>query len=168
MNNSKDMVAQIYRETVSQGRGNAVARRDAFEEALERIEHEVALGNIEIDTRAAIMAMLVKADESDGTRADTVIKGAARGAYELTELDLQYVVTLGGGMRKTWGFISVDDLINMNETRYQNYHAAAVAYREFRDNISTIRPLIQVYGTFGDAFRAGAFPPVDLFTKKEA
>jgi hypothetical protein len=168
MNNSKDMVAQIYRETVSQGRGNAVARRDAFEKALERIEHEVALGNIEIDTRAAIMAMLVKADESDGTRADTVIKGAARGLYELGELDLQYVVTLGGGMRKTWEFVTVDDLVVMNEIRFQNYRAAVLSYRDFKDNISTIRPLIQVYGTFGEAFRSGAFPPVNLFTKKAA
>jgi hypothetical protein len=168
MNNSKEMVSQIYRETIGRGKYNAVARRDAFEEACERIEHEVALGNIEIDTRTAIMAMLVKADEFDGNRADQIIKAAARGIFNLAESDMSVIVTLGGGMRKAWGFISVDDLASMNEIRFQNYRAAASSYKEFKDDLSIVRPLVVAYGTFGEAFRAGGFPPVNLFTKKAA
>lgn len=166
--NSNEIITQIYRETIGRSGNLAISRQDAFEEATADILHEVEAGNVQIDLVAAIRSLLVSIDESDGARADNVIKAAARGDMPLCSADLDLVVTLGAGMRKQWAFITSEDLSSMNETRYRNFKAAAIAYQAFKEDLEIVRPIVRAYGTFGEAFQAGGFPPVNLFTKKVA
>lgn len=165
MNNSQTIIARIYRETVGRAGALGIPRQDAFEEATALIRREIDSGRLDLDIDAAIRAQLTRVDERDGNRADSVLESAARGTAPLTDEGLDLVVTLGAGHRKQWEFVTFDDLDQMNEIRYANFAAARVAYNDFRNNVVALRPVLFEYGTFGEAFRAGGFPPADLLSE---
>lgn len=168
MNNSNTIIARIYRETIGRAGAAGIPRQDAFEEATALIQQEINAGRLELDVEAAIRAQLTRVDEQDGNRADTILQAAAKGNIPLSDDGLDLVVTLGAGHRKQWEFVTIDDLDQMNEIRYANYTSARLAYQSFRNNVSALRPVLFEYGTFGDAFRAGGFPPAGLFDAKAA
>lgn len=165
MSAAHDRIAEIYRQTVSQGKGNDVARQEAIEEASQIVEREIAQGLIVLDQRSAIRAALMRADELDGNRADGIISAAARGDVPLTGMDLDIVVTLGGGRRKVWKYVQAKDLLAMRDVRFRNYSQARDAYLTFSTQVEQLLPTVIEYGTFGDAYDAGGFPPANLLTE---
>lgn len=154
----KETVSRVYREHAATYNGQ-VSRSELFESAAASIMVEVAAGRVKVDTEAAIRAALIQADEADGRSADRIIARAALGDVPLLAPDLDVVVTLGGGMRKTFWQVVDADIDLMIEVRYRNYTKVRDAFREFRLNAEAVRGVVREHGTFGAAFEAGGFPP---------
>ena len=154
-----DIVTRVYRETVASYHGSAVPRSELIESAQATLMIEVRAGRLTVDPEAAVRAALTRADERDGRAADRVLARAARGEVMLTEDDLDFVVTLGGGMRKAWRDVRREDLEAMNAERYENYRKVRSAYLEFNENVVAVLPVLDRYGTVGAAHAAGGFPP---------
>lgn len=163
----KETVSRVYREHAAAYAG-PVPRAELFESAAASIMVEVAAGRVKVDTEAAIRAALIQADEADGRSADRIIARAALGDVPLTPVDLDVVVTLGAGMRKTFWQLVDADLDQMIEIRYRNYTKVRDSFREFRLNAEAVRGVVREHGTFGAAFEAGGFPPRPAAAKFEA
>lgn len=156
----KETVARVYRETTASYNGAPVQRAEIIESAAASLLIEVRAGRLAIDTESAIRAALMQADESDGRAADRIIARAARGEVPLSEDDLDVIVTLGKGYRKPWRDVTANDLTAMNQLRFDNVQKTRDAYSVFNADVLAIRGLLEEYGTFGEAFEAGGFPPV--------
>jgi len=155
----KETVARVYREHAATYAGE-VSRAELIEGATASLLIEVRAGRLPIDEEAAIRAALMKADEADGKSADRIIAKAARGEVPLVAADLDVVVTLGGGMRKTFWLVTDADVSQMLEVRNRNYVKVRDSFREFRMDVAAIVPVLEKFGTFGAAYEAGGFPPV--------
>lgn len=171
--NTNSIIAQTYRQNVRQIAGTAgitANRRDAVPQAASELNRRYKAGEIEIDPYDYFLAKLYKVDEAEGKAADRVI-AAALGNTDITlfDVDLDVVVTLGGGKRKPWEFVTAEDLEEMNQLRYRNVRAAERAYfKEWRPAYLRLHPVLQEFATFGDAYRNGGFPPADLTTEAVA
>lgn len=163
----KDTVARVYREHTAAYAGQ-VNRAEVFESATAALMVEVRAGRLAIDQEAAIRAALVAADESDGRAADRIIARAARGDVPLVAADLDVVVTLGGGMRKTFWNVTDADIDQMIEIRHANYVKVRDSFRQFRDDAHRVQWSVREHGTFGAAWDAGGFPPADLTAEAAA
>lgn len=159
MSASQARIAEIYRAIVGQGKRNSVARQEAIEEAAQVVEREIAEGTIVLNQRSAIHAELKRIDEADGNRADAIIATAAKGGVTLEGLDLDVVVTLGGGLRKLWKHVQADDLQGMLERRQLHVSQASDALTTLTEQVEVLLPTVTAYGTFGAAYKAGGFPP---------
>lgn len=153
-----DDFARIYRETVGRAEDVGITRQDAFEEAEASILTEIKAGRLNLDVASAVRAQLQDIDKRDGKSADRVLKSLAGGALPLDGMDLELVVTLGGGMRKQWGFINANDLRRMDDLRFQNVAAAQEAYKQWRASYSIVLPVLFAYANVAAAHDAGAFP----------
>lgn len=151
--------ARIYRETVGAGGGEGIARLDAVEVATAAILTEVRAGRLAIDVESAVRSQLADIDKRDGKSADRILRAAAGGDVPLAGIDIDVVVTLGGGLRKQWADVNAQDLAAMDDLRFQNVAAAQKAYGEWRKSFSAVLPVLIEYRTFGAAFEAGGFPP---------
>ncbi len=155
---TSETITRVYREAVATYGLAGVNRLEAEESAIATLMVEVRAGRLDIDMEAALRAQLRKADESDGRSADGMLRRIAAGDQPLTLADFDVVVTLGGGLRKTWGMLDPDvDLSAMNEIRYKNYRAARDAFHEFNSNVLAVKSMCSGYGTMLDAFEDGAF-----------
>lgn len=163
----KETVARVYREHAATYAGE-VPRAELIEGATASLLVEVRAGRLAIDEESAIRAALVKADEADGKSADRIISKAARGEVPLVADDLDVVVTLGGGMRKTFWLVTNADVDQMLEVRNRNYAKVRDSFRDFRMDVDAILPVLEKYGTFGAAFEAGGFPPATITDRAAA
>lgn len=150
---------RIYREALAEAGPDGTDRQELLIVASARIATEIRAGRMEFDIESAIRSELIKVDESDGKKADNIIRIAAtgQGAFEIDDLDV--VVTLGKGRRKLWRDINPDDLAAMDEVRYRNYRDVADSYAEWHRYFKAIRPVLVEFRTFGAAVAAGGFPP---------
>jgi hypothetical protein len=155
----KDTVTRVYRETVNSYGNESIERTEAIASATATLMVEHRVGRLEVDVERAIHAALLLADAADGRSGDSIIHKAASGKTALTLADLDVVVTLGGGLRKSWEFVTTDDLASMHDLRYANYKAARDSYESFYEAYLALRPVLFRYETFGAAFAAGGFPP---------
>lgn len=152
-----ETVARLYREAVAEAGEQGGQRQDAFMVASARVETEIRAGRLIVPTETVIRAELLKADESDGRRADSVLRTAATGQASLVEPDLDLVVTLGRGRRKPWRWITRDDLREMDVVRFENVRAVQDSYAEWRTYYDTALAVLFQYPTFGEAVEAGGF-----------
>ncbi|QWT24972.1 hypothetical protein KPL76_06340 [Subtercola sp. PAMC28395] len=155
----QDTIIRVYREQVGTYGPAGVNRQEAIESALSILHAEISSGRIQLDQDAALRAFLMNADERDGRNGDAILKRAARGEVPLTLADLDIVVTLGGGHRKQWADVMLEDLNAMNDIRFRNFKAARDSYADFNSSVLAVRPVLFQYGTFGGAFKNGGFPP---------
>lgn len=149
--------ARIYRETVGRAENDGITRLDAFEEAESSILTEIRAGRMVIDIPAAVRAQLRDIDKRDGKSSDRVLKALADGAVPLDGLDLELVVTLGGGMRKQWAFVNATDLRRMDDLRFQNVTAAQESYKKWRTSYSVVLPVLFAHENIAAGHAAGAF-----------
>ncbi len=154
-------IHRIYRETLSSYGGGGINRPEAMESALSTVMVEVHAGRIKLDFEQAVLAELKRADEADGRAADGIIQRMCHGQVPLTEDDLDVVVTLGKGLRKSWRFVTGDDLVQMRELRRENYKKVKASFDEFAHNVNRLLPVLFEYRTVGDAHAGGGFPPSD-------
>ncbi|MDF2991861.1 MAG: hypothetical protein K0S37_2375 [Microbacterium sp.] len=154
-----DTIARVYRETVASYGPEGINRPEAIESATATLMIEVRAGRLELNIESAIRAELHKADEYDGRVADAIIERAAYGTEPLTDDDMNVIVTLGRGLRKSWRDVSPADLEQMNEIRYENYRKVRSSFEKFNQAVGRIRVVVLEHGTVGAAYAAGGFPP---------
>jgi hypothetical protein len=154
-----ETIARVYRETVASYGPEGINRPEAIESATAALMVEVRAGRLDLDVESAIRAELKKADEYDGRVADAIIDRAAYGTEPLTDADMDVIVTLGRGLRKSWRDVSPADLEQMNEIRYENYRKVRSSFQKFNQAVGRIRVVVLEHGTVGAAFAAGGFPP---------
>ncbi len=156
---NKETITRVYREAVASYGDKGVNRPEAIESALATLMVEVRAGRLEVDLERALRAELVRADESDGRSADAILRRAAYGEFPLVADDLDVIVTLGGGRRKAWDDVTPSDLKQMNDIRFENYRKVKESYSAFNAAYMVVRGVVFEHRTFGDAWRAGGFPP---------
>ena len=162
---TENTVQRVWRETVASYGAAGVNRREAVEAAENTLMIEVNAGRLELDLRRAVRSELHRVDEADGRAADSMIERLAYGQTPLVLDDLDYVVTLGGGLRKAWRDVTPPDLEAMVELRQANFDKARKSVHTFRVGVALIRETVFRHGTVGAAFEAGGFPPADLMSE---
>lgn len=156
----EELVAQTYSDVVSEADPKeGISRQDAFEIAVERLTGAVRRGEIEIDLSRMVRLSLTREDEAQGKRADRLVADTVQGVLTLVDCDrdLNTVVTLGKGQRKLWRHINDDDLLRMDEVRYQNMRAAQDSYNAWRQNYAVVLQKLKSHRTVERAIAAGAF-----------
>lgn len=154
---TNETITRVYREAVASHGIEGVNKIEAEESAIATLMVEVRAGRIEVDLERALRAEIRRADAADGRSADGMLRRMAEGDVPLVAEDLDVVVTLGGGHRKTWDLITAADLETMNTIRFANYKAARDSFQEFNGNVLRVTPILAQFPTLGDAFWAGAF-----------
>jgi len=156
-----DTITRIYREALAEAGPEGADRQEVLMVAAARVAMEVRSGRLAYTIDSFIQSELIKVDESDGKKADTIIRAAAIGqaSFDLSDAVLDVVVTLGNGRRKSWRDVNSDDLVAMNEVRYRNYKAVRDSYQDWFKSYRAIAPVLLQYKTFGAAVAAGGFPP---------
>ena len=160
-------VADTYRQEVRrivEHTGTAADRKDASAAAVAILVEQAKRGTIQVDLEAYFAEQVKHADELDGAKADTILaKATDTGALTLFDVDLDVIVTLGKGKRKPWNFVTLDDLVEMNTIRFENTRRVQAAYRnDWLPKFYAVAEVLDAYLTFGDAYRAGGFPPQTL------
>ena len=150
-------IRRVYREAIDSYGNHGVKREEAVESAVATLLVEHRAGRLDIDIEAAIRAEVIRADETDGRSADGLLRRIADGSVPLVEADFDVVVTLGKGQRKSWRYVTADDLATMVEVRYENYKKVRAAFDEFNVNVSFVLARIEGHGFMYAAFEAGAF-----------
>lgn len=156
-----DTITRIYREATAEAGPEGADRQDTIMVCANRIAREISAGRLSYELDDFIRSELIRVDESDGKKADAILRLAAtgQGSFEMTDDLLEVVVTLGAGRRKQWREVTATDLRDMDTVRYRNLRNAQIAYNEWRVSYDAALPVLMQFGTFGDAHAAGGFPP---------
>lgn len=154
-----DSITRIYREAIAEAGPDGADRQEVMIVAGARVATEVRSGRLAYELNGFIHSELLKVDESDGKRADSIIRTAAtgQGSFEFGDLDVS--VILGKGRRKLWRDVTADDLRSMNEVRYANYQNVKKSYEDWYTHYRLALPVLVEHITFGAAVDAGGFPP---------
>lgn len=150
-------ITRVYREAIDSYREHGVKREEAVESALATLMVEYRAGRLKVDIEAALRAQLVRADESDGRSADGMLRRICQGNVPLIEEDFDVVVTLGKGLRKTWRFVTTEDISSMIQVRFENYKMVRESFEEFNTNAEFVLAHVERHGTIYAAYLAGAF-----------
>lgn len=157
-------VLDVYRGIVGEAGEDSIKKDEAFGLAADRLAEMVAAGALEVPARAAIMAQLEKADKHDKGSVDRALTALSAGidplAYDEDPL-LDFVCTVGDGIRKSFRWISADDMREMDTLRYRNLRSAQDGYDRWRRLYDGWTPCLRRHGTVGAAFSAGDVPEFD-------
>jgi hypothetical protein len=156
-----DSVAGIYADIVGDADPDeGIQREEAFEIASVRIHDAIDRGDLKPPVDEVVKVSLIRADEQHGKRADRIIRDTVQGAIAFNMIGdpaLGTVVTLGKGRRKLWRDVNNEDLLAMDENRFQNAKAAQDSYAEWRTYFEPARRAVMKHGTVAAAIKAGAF-----------
>lgn len=148
---------RIVKDAGSDGLNRARAEADAADEVSALIDR----GEVAEPNRFNALVKIVRGiDSRQGAAADRIIDRLAAGEVSLGMDDdptLDTVVTLGGGRRKSWRFVTVDDLDLMDEERNRNFKAVTESYKKWKADLAVVKPAVLAYGTVGSAVLAEAF-----------
>lgn len=152
-----------YQRIVRESGDDAIGRQTAILEASYDTSHQIDLGNVEdLDRIPALKKLGEHIDAAQGRAGDSIVKKLAFGQvgmFDISEV-LDTVVTLGGGMRKSWRFVTEKDLTDMYELRRDNYEKQVEAFEAFTHAYQIVLPTLRDHRTVGDAVDAGAFVEV--------
>lgn len=149
-----------YQRVVNASGDEAIDIQRAISDAADQVQYLIDNGMVrEPDMREALKSIGKSIDRKQGQSADKILAKLARGQVHLFEDDsfLTTVVTLGGGMRKTWRYITGQDLIGMREERRKNVKAAVESLDSFEHDFNSVIETVMAYTTVGAAAVAGAF-----------
>lgn len=154
MNDYTATIRAMYRAEVGRLTEDheTVDRRTVFAFVEEAAAAMHARGELEIPVTDIINAVLIKADEKDGSATDSAIRSFASGQFHIDfEGDslLAMVVTLGRGKRKLWRDFTVDDLTELDRLRFRNVASVQTAYAEWRESFDVLLPQLLAAGTIG-------------------
>lgn len=157
----EDAVASVYREVVAEGGDEPTKRMEAFDIAIERITQLVLDGIVGVPHDQAIRAALMAVDERDGASVDKILSSMAAGQDALdfdADPMLDRIAVLGNGLRKSFRFVTVGDLREMDALRYQNLRSAQEAYDRWRRQYDAWEPCVRRHNTIGAAVSVGDVP----------
>ena len=149
-----------YQNYVHNAGQDGTRSQEAIMYAADEVRQLIDYGEVqEPDMFSALRSIGAKIDETEGKSADKIIKLLNRGQDEL-ELDfadiLKTVVTLGKGERKSWEYVTPEDLQEMDLVRRENVTRVLDAYREWETDYVGLSSKIAPFGTVGNAYRHGA------------
>lgn len=163
-------VAGIYAQQVrDRSRNNAVHRAEVFEESEQVIIAMLERGDVREVYGQLARSMLQAVDRKMKGRADRVVQRTLDGELDAATLSdgysesvslLDTVVTLGGGMRKSWRYVQEHDVDLMHEQRQANARAASRAFRNvWTPQKHRLASVLRDYPDVETAALAGAFVP---------
>lgn len=166
MNDLAQRIQDIYRAVVADSGTEKIPREQAIHMVAAQIQPLIDSGEVVPDTYSWVKALVVAADRADGAAADKVLAAIARGEDDLTTDSpmpyLDFVVTLGGGHRKVYRFLSLDDLDEMDELRHRNVRSVNRSYhKDWKPTYEGWRPILRRNLTIGAAVQAGDLPNDD-------
>lgn len=149
-----------YQEYVHNAGQSGTSMQEAVAFAADEVRQLIESGEVqEPDMFGALRHIGAKVDDSQGKSADSIIKRLNRGQSEL-DLGLadilMTVVTLGKGERKSWEYVTPEDLQEMDLVRRENVNRVLEAYREWETDYIGLSEKIMPFGTVGNAYRNGA------------
>lgn len=143
-------------QTVAMRAPKGAQRTDLFDEAHDILHGQYDRGEIDLDVSKAIYHVLNDVDRQQGQAADKLVADLREGISSL-KFDgdplLRTVVTVGGGKRICWEYVSIRDIQEMDILRRDNVKAVTEAYDVWSDNVEAIRPALQAHGTVGALVR---------------
>lgn len=170
MNDNTTIITNLYRTIVGEGGSEAVDRRAAILEVAKRAQPMIDAGELVPDTYTWIKSQVIAADKRDGESVDKTLAALAVGEEDDLALgvtpNLDKVVILGGGSRKTFRHLTVEDLDEMDELRHRNVRSVNRSYhRDWKPEHQGWRAVLLRYPTILDAITAGDLPQrdADLF-----
>ncbi|MGP5199986.1 hypothetical protein ACTXKN_12595 [Brachybacterium alimentarium] len=157
-----EAIAQEYHRIIDDSANDGITRHDAVALATEQVLNLIDAGwSFAPDPTDAIRLAAQKFDEAQGRTADAILGALASGESSSPvppqEIN-RTVVTLGGGKRKTWRHVTREDIDLMTEQRKINVRRQQQAIKAWRENAQNIAPIVEQYGTVGDALDASALP----------
>lgn len=162
MNEHVQRIHDMYRAVVADSGTEKIAREQAIHLVAAQIQPLIDAGEIQPDTYSWVKALVVAADRADGAAADKVLAAIARGEDDLTTESMPYldfVVTLGGGGRKVYRFLSLNDLDEMDELRHRNVRSVNRSYhKDWKPAYEGWRAVLRRNLTIGAAVEAGDLP----------
>ena len=157
-----EAIAQEYHRIIDDSANDGISRHDAIDLATEQVMNLIDAGwTFAPDPEDAIRLAARKFDEAQGRAADAILAALASGESSApvppAEIN-RTVVTLGGGKRKTWRHVTRADIDLMTQERALNVRRQQQAIRTWKQNAEDIAPVVEQYGTVGDALDASALP----------
>ena len=143
-------------QTVAMRAPKGAQRTDLFDEAHDILRDQYDRGELDLDISRAIRHVLNDVDRAQGQAADRLVAALREGVTSMKfEGDslLRTVVTLGGGKRICWEYVTFDDLSEMDLLRRDNVKAVTEAYDVWADNLAVIRNDLSMFGTVGALVR---------------
>lgn len=158
--NYLDDIRRVYRSIIAAGPADGLTLAEVREEALIILRPMVESGEVKLPEDDLIRAAIGQVDKADGDRGDSALRRIVAGqdALDMGDLDpwLEVAARIGG-RRKPWGAVTRDDLLELDQQRFQNAQAAQKAYAEWRQSFSPTLTALLDHATVADAVAAGAF-----------
>ena len=155
-------MAAAYRKQVGLAKDDGLSVQRAIRDAADEVRYLVDMGEVHApDMIASLVNIGQKVDKEEKSYTDAIIRKLANGEVTLFDVDdtLSAVVTLGEGRRKSWRYVTAQDLNEMFELRRKNHQKQLEAFERFSDNVDVIMRAIAAHGTVELAVQAGAFNP---------
>lgn len=161
---SEEAIKREYQRIVGESGDAPVSLSAALSDAADITMKNIDLGEVEAPPiREALISIGKSVDKKQGAASDGVISRLARGEVDFgMEGDpfLSTVVTLGGGRRKSWRYVTGQDLQEMHQLRRENFDKAKSALERFELDYESVLPVVFEFRTVGEAVHAGAFTAV--------
>lgn len=166
MNDNTTIITNLYRTVVGEGGVESIDRRDAILEVARRAQPLIEAGELVPDTHSWIKSQVIAADKRDGIAVDKTLDALSAGKEDDLALgvtpNLDKVVVLGGGRRKVYRHLTLEDLDEMDELRHRNVRSVNRSYhREWKPTHDGWRAILLRYPTILDAIEAGDRPQRD-------
>lgn len=156
-----DALDTAYRRIIREAGPDGVNRARAEADAADEVSRLIDLGEVAEPNRFNALVKIVRGiDTRQGAAADRIIERLASGEVALRIDDdptLDTVVTLGGGRRKSWRYVTVVDLELMDDERNRNFKAVSESFKKWKADLAVVKPAVFAHGTVGEAVAAHAF-----------
>lgn len=170
VNDSATIITNLYRTVIGEGGSGPVDRRDAILEVYKRVQPLIESGDLVPDVYAWVKTEVMAADKRDGESVDKTLDALSAGEEDDLSLgvtpNLDKVVVLGGGRRKTFRYVALEDIDEMDELRHRNVRSVNRSYhKDWKPAHDGWRAVLLRYPTILDAIEADDRPTreADLF-----
>lgn len=165
MNPNMQQIANLYRAVVADGGVEKVSFQQAVHDVAAQVQPLIDSGALVPDTYSWVKAIVTQVDKADKNSTDETLAAIARGDDDLsldTPAYLDRVVTLGGGNRKIYRFLTGSDFDEMDELRHRNVRSVNRSYhKEWKPKYLAFSAVLRRNLTLGEAVLAGDLPTAD-------
>lgn len=160
--NNVHHITNLYRAVVADSGVEKIAFQQAVHEVAAQVQPLIDSGELVPDTYSWVKALVTQVDKAEKGSTDETIAAICRGEDDLS-LDapdyLDRVVTLGGGGRKSWRFVTAGDLDEMDELRHRNVRSVNRSYhKDWKPKYLALGAVLRRNLTLGAAVQAGDLP----------
>lgn len=155
-------ITDIYRAVVADAGSQKVQIKAAIHAVAEQVQPLIDSGELQPDTYTWVKSIVMAADKRDGAGVDQTLAAIGRGEDDLgveAPALLDMVATLGRGGRKSYRFLSLEDVDEMDALRHHNVRAVNRSYhKDWKPIYEGWRVVLRRNPTIGAAVAAGDLP----------